>query len=243
MRRQAQLGKPRVVVFNEYDFLLRAVNGDLGNVRLLEEFIAQLVRHGLQLGVGKAVAGECVDAAEHVAKLIVDLGRLRALRQVRRDAVHLAAQIVEDRPHHLVAFLEVGVDHRNTRARLAGDRVDLGHFLDLLFDLVGDQQLDAFGACPGEARRYDRRSHDESRILRFWQALKRENTGDNNQRHDCQRNPVLFDGCGSKIHERRRILVCRRHQHALPVTDHRDAGGNHTIADRQALEHLDPGLR
>jgi len=57
-------------------------------------------------------------------------------------------------------------DHRQTGLRLAHQEVDLGHLLDRLLELVGNQPLDTLGTRPGEHRDHLRRPDDEARVLR-----------------------------------------------------------------------------
>ncbi len=88
----------------------------LGDVRFLEQFVTQLVRHCFEFRVGETVPRQRIDAAEHITEFVIDFRRACTLRQIRHNRVHLAAQIVEDRPHHFVAFLEVRVDQRDASA-------------------------------------------------------------------------------------------------------------------------------
>ena len=84
--------------------------------RVFLKHTANLVADLLQLGVRVALAGHRHHDPEHVAELVVDLRTDRALGQTRRHSLHLAAQIVPDRPH--VVELLPDVHHDDGDARL-----------------------------------------------------------------------------------------------------------------------------
>ncbi len=148
------------------------MNRNLGNIGFFQQLVAKFVSNCLQLGVGKAIARECIDAAEYIAEFIVNLGSLCALRQLGRDRIHFAAQIIKDRPHVFVTFFEVRVNNRNAGSGLARDRVDLGHFLNFLFELVRNQQFNTFRTRTRKLRRYNCGPYNKTGVLRFWQTLK-----------------------------------------------------------------------
>ena len=65
--------------------VLGAQDVDLGDVRQLEQLLADVVHVVEQLALGEAVGGEAVDNAVGVAKLVVEAGADDALRKrVRR---------------------------------------------------------------------------------------------------------------------------------------------------------------
>ena len=79
--------------------VLRAEHVDLGDVRQLQELLADFVDVVPQLPVGEAVRGEAVDDAVGVAELVVEAGADDALRQRAADVADLLAHLIPDVRH------------------------------------------------------------------------------------------------------------------------------------------------
>ena len=69
---------------------------DLGDVRQLEELLADLVHVIPQLAVYEPVRGEPIDDAVGIAELIIEPGPDDALRQGVADIAHLLADLIPD---------------------------------------------------------------------------------------------------------------------------------------------------
>ena len=79
--------------------VLRAEDVDLGDVRQLQELLADVVDVVPQLPVREAVRGEAVDDAVGVAELVVEAGADDALRQRVADVADLLAHLIPDVRH------------------------------------------------------------------------------------------------------------------------------------------------
>ena len=79
--------------------VLRAEDVDLGDVRQLQQPLADLVHVVPQLLAGEAVGGEAVDDAVGVAELVVEERAEDAERQRVADVAHLLAHLVPDVRH------------------------------------------------------------------------------------------------------------------------------------------------
>ena len=178
------------------------MNIDFRNIRFFQQDVPDLVGDILKLGVTEAIAIQRIDTAKHVAKLIIYFGRQRTQWQVRYDRIDFAPQVVKDRPHYLVTFLEVHIDDGYAGTGFADNIVDLRHFLNFLFYLVGNQFLHTFRAGAGKTRRDQDRPDDETRILRLGNILKCEQAGNQHQRNHRQRNAVFFNRFDSQNHEK-----------------------------------------
>ena len=77
----AQPGELLVRELDVHALVLGAQDVDLGDVRQLEELLADVVHPVVQLALGEAVGREAVDDAVGVAELVVEVGADDALRQ------------------------------------------------------------------------------------------------------------------------------------------------------------------
>ena len=89
------------------------------------------------------------------------------MRQIRDHGINLPAQVVEDRPHDLVTFLEIDSDNRNACPRFTDNVVDLRHFLCLLLDLVSNEVFYALRTGARELSGNKDCPDDESWIMRL----------------------------------------------------------------------------
>jgi hypothetical protein len=140
---------------------------DLVDVLDLQQALAHLVGVLLQLFVGEAVAGECIDRAVHIAELVVEERSDHAARQGAAHVVDLLAHRVPDLLHLLRGrrILHLEDDQRFARLGVAADLVGVGHLLQRLLELVGHLvgHLLRRGARPEHAHHH--RTEGERRVF------------------------------------------------------------------------------
>jgi hypothetical protein len=118
--------------------VLRAGEVHLVDIGHAQELVARGVGEVAQLGVREAVAGDRVEIAEGIAELVVEERALHALRQRVLDIAELLAHLVPGLRHGAGqrVLAQADRDLRDTGLGVAGRVVDLGHFLQLLLELV-----------------------------------------------------------------------------------------------------------
>ena len=115
-------------------------NVDLGDVRQLEQLLADVVDVVPQLPVREPVRGEAVDDAVGVAELVVEAGADDSLRQRVADVADLLAHLVPDVRHLRRGrrILQVDEDRGLARGRVALQVVQARRLLQLALEAVGD---------------------------------------------------------------------------------------------------------
>ncbi len=101
-QRRAVDAKPGHLLGRELDIdalILRAEDVDLGDVRELQQLLADVGDVVPEFAVGEAVGGEAVDDAVGVAELVVKTGADDALRQRVANVAHLLAHLIPDVRH------------------------------------------------------------------------------------------------------------------------------------------------
>ena len=154
----AQPGELLVRELDVHALVLGAQDVDLGDVRQLEQLLADVVHPVVQLALGEAVGREAVDDAVGVAELVVEVGADDALRQRAGDVAHLLAHLVPDVRHvgRPGRVLQVDEDRGAAGAGEALHVVEARRLLQLALQAVGDlleRVLDR-GARPGRGHHH-----------------------------------------------------------------------------------------
>ena len=122
---------------------LLADDVDLVDVGNAQEPLADVFGARLELGEAQAVGSQHVDRRIDVAVLVVEIRSDDAGRQVALDVADLLADLIPELLHlgGRRPVDQVDLDEGHARLRIAFDAVEIGKFLQLLLDLVGDLGL------------------------------------------------------------------------------------------------------
>ena len=209
LRRDAERRQLGMRELDEDPLVLGAVEIDLGDARHLQQPLAHAFGGLLQLRIVGAVAGHHVEDGIDVGEFVVDDGAEQTGRQLALHVGQLLAQQIEQIRHVLRRrrILEGDLHRREGRLRIGLHLLEVGQFLQLLLDGIGDLGLH-FG---GGGARPDRRDVDhldgEERILGAAEPLIGEEAGDAERDDQEQDQRGMADRPGRKIEALHRTLL------------------------------------
>jgi hypothetical protein len=188
LRRDAERCQLGVREFDEDALVLGAVEIDLGHARHLQEPLAHAFGGLLQLRIVGAVAGHHVEDRIDVAEFIVDHGAEQARRQLALHVGQFLAQQVKQIRH---VFRRGRIAERDLHRRERGLGIGLhflevGQFLQLLLDGIGDLGLHLLGGGARPDRRDVHHLDRKERILGAAEPLVREEAGGAERDHQEQ---------------------------------------------------------
>ena len=207
LRRDAERRQLGVRELDEDPLVLGAVEIDLGDARHLQQPLAHAFGGLLQLRVVGAVAGHHVEDGIDVAEFVVDDGTEQTGRQLALHVGQLLAQQIKQIRHVLRRrrILEGDLHRGERRLRIGLHLVEIGQFLQLLLDRVGDLRLHFGGGRARPDRRDVHHLDREERILGAAELLIGEEAG------GAERDDQEQDQRGMADRPARKIEALHRH--------------------------------
>jgi hypothetical protein len=171
---------------DEYALFLLTDEVDLGHTGDAQQLRAHLVAEFLQLAIAEAVTGQRVDVRIGVAELVVEERALDAGRQRVAHVADLLAHLVPRLGHagRGGRILDCEKHQRFAGLRIAAQPVDVGDFLQLALELVGDLLLHFARGGAGPVGLDDHHLERERRILGLPEPLVRHEP--DRREHDDQ---------------------------------------------------------
>ena len=208
LRRDAERRQLGMRELDEDLLVLGAVEVDLGDARHLQQPLAHAFGGLLQLRVVGAVAGHHVEDGIDVAEFVVDDRAEQARRQLALHVGELLAQQIEQIRHVLGRrrILERDLHRGEGRLRIGLHLLEIGQFLQLLLDRIGDLRLHFRRGRARPDRRDVHHLDGEERILGAAEPLIGEEAGDAERDDQEQDQRGMADRPARKIEALHRTL-------------------------------------
>ena len=198
--------------FDEDALVLGAVEIDLGHARHLQQALAHAFGGLFQLRIVGAIRCHHIENGIDVGEFVVDDGAEQARRQLALHVGELLAQQIKQIGHVLRRrrILEGDLHRGERRLRIGLHLLEVGQFLQLLLDGVGDLGLHFRSGRTRPDRRDVHHLHGEERIFRAAEPLVGEEAGGAERNHQEQDQCGMADRPARKIEALHRTLLSRR---------------------------------
>ena len=223
LRLDAERRELRVRQLDENLLLLLADEVDFRHAGNPQDLGADSIAEILQVAILETIAGDRKDVRVRVAEFVIEVGPLDPRRQRPANVADFLAHLVPGLRHLRRGrrIPDGEKDHRFAGLRVAADEIDVGHFLQLALDLVGDLLLDfaCRRACP--LRLDHHHLERERRVLGLSQPLVRHHT-DERAHDDCEDDQRTVPKCPfGKVEARGKRVerLIALHVRVLPLDD------------------------